>query len=275
MRVQTTLLCLALVALLGVAAPAKEFDADYVHGSMHKPSDQPGGQACWPYLRSPLRTPADPCCERCQKGGNCKVLDRPRGTSGLCWGSQDEACFWKRHAWSWGIKCSECWADTECDLCDELIGGRDPKILQVLENQIAIEGGSEKRPLWIAVSPHFYVVTDIHRKLKVPTEGGAPRVASGHEVAHLYAQRCELAYNDFVHYFGGRVQPRQADGGVPVREDPRQGAGRGEVPGQPADGHAVRRRLEPHRGRLRGQRVRGQPAGTARRHQPPRATAGT
>ena len=205
MRVPTALLVFALLTLLCVPAPAKEFDEDYVDGMFHKPSDQPRGQACWPYLRSPLRPSADPCCERCDKGGNCKSLARPRGTSGLCWGSQDEECFWKRHAWSWGIRCSQCWADTECDVCDELIGGRDPKVLEMLENQIAIEGGSKKRKLWIAVSPHFYVVTDIHRKLKVPTEGGAPRVVTGHEVAHLYAQRCELAYNDFVHYFGGRV----------------------------------------------------------------------
>jgi HEAT repeat protein len=196
---------LALVALLCVSAPAEEFDEDYVHGQIHRPSDKPGGQACWPYLRNPLRPTADPVCERCEKGGNCSTLNRPRGTSGMCWGSQDIECFWKRHCFSWGIRCSQCWEDEECDLCDELIGGRDERTRQMLQQQLQIEGHSKKHPLWIAVSPHFYVVTDIHRKLKVPTEGGAPRLATGHEVAHLFAQRCELAYNDFVHYFGGGV----------------------------------------------------------------------
>lgn len=194
---------LVLVALWGGPAPADDsFDEDYVHGQIERPSDEPGGQACWRYLRTPLRPPADPCCQRCEAGGNCSALKRPSGVSGLCWGSQDVDCFWKRHAWSWGLVCSQCWADEECDLCDELIGGRDPKILKMLEDQLAIEGASKKHPMWIVISPHFYVVTDIHRKLKVSTDGGAPRLATGHEVAHLYAQRCELAYNDFVHYFG-------------------------------------------------------------------------
>ncbi len=135
---------------------------------------------------------------------SCESLKRPRGLSGICWGSQDKECFWKRHAWSWGLACSQCWAETECDACDSLIGNRDPKVLEILTRQIEIEGGKSRKPMWVVVSPHFYVVTDIHRKMKVMTEGGAPRIATGHEVAHLYAQRCELAYNDFVHFFGSK-----------------------------------------------------------------------
>ena len=167
------------------------------------------GQASWEYLRSPLRPPNDPpTCGLLIAGGDCKSKPRPKGTSGECFGSQKKECFWKRHAYSWGIKCSECWKDSECTSCDKLIGKPDPKVKAMLEKQLAAEAPAKGRAanLYIAVTKHFYVVTDIHRKLKVPTKGGAPRVATGHEVAHLFAERCERAYNDFEHWFGGRMQ---------------------------------------------------------------------
>jgi HEAT repeat protein len=103
------------------------------------------------------------------------------------------------------MKCLTCWTDEECGSCNELIGGPDPKIVKELEDQAALEGAAPGRPLWVVVSPHFYVVTDLHRQVKVPTEGGAPRLASGHEIAHLYAQRAEEAYAEFVDAFGPRV----------------------------------------------------------------------
>ncbi len=165
------------------------------------------GQGSWEYLRSPMRPPADP--DRCGlllAKGNCSSKDRPKGTSGVCWGSQKKECFFKRHAYSYGIRCSECWKDDTCEACDKLIGGRDPKVLAMLEKQLKLEGHSKKHKYVLAVSKHFYVLTDINKKMKIKTKGGAPRVASAHEVAHLYAERCERAYNDFVHYFKGRVR---------------------------------------------------------------------
>ncbi len=196
-------LLLPVLAARGLPTAAED---PYVPGQMERPSDQAGGGACWAYLRSPLRPPIDQVCARCAGGGaNCKNLDRPKGASAACWGNQKEEAFWKRHAWSWGLKCSQCWKEPEASECDEALGVNDEKTRKMLETQLAIEHRYDRNDLWIVVSPHFYVVTDINRKLKIPTDGGAPRLASGHEVAHLYAQRCEMAWRDFNHYFEGNV----------------------------------------------------------------------
>ena len=200
-----------LVPLLLTGGLAQGEDEDSAYLNRRKPGRCVchTGQASWEYLRSPLRAPNDPpCCGLLIAGGNCKSKARPRGTSGVCFGSQKKECFWKRHAYSWGIKCSECWTEEECSSCDALMGKPDPKVKAMLEQQLAVEAPAKGRSpkLYICVTKHFYVVTDIHRKLKVLTKGGAPRVASGHEVAHLFAERCEKAYNDFEHWFGGDLR---------------------------------------------------------------------
>lgn len=196
-----------LLPFLAGAPRAGGFDEDGEYMQRRKPGKClcHTGHASWQYLRTPLRPPADPpVCGLLRAGGDCRNKNRPKGTSGVCWGSQKEECFWKRHAYSYGMACSECWKDEECTACDKLIGKPDPKVQAMLQRQLGIEGGEKRRgPLVIAVSQHFYVVTDIHRRLKVPTEGGAPRVASAHEVAHLFLERCERAYDDFNHWFGG------------------------------------------------------------------------
>lgn len=164
------------------------------------------GQACWHYLRSPLRPPLDKCrCGCCLAGGTCEARERPKGTSAACWSSDKEECFWKRHAWSWKLQCSECLTNAECEACDKDLV-RDPKVIDRLKKMLEFEGSTKKSPLWIVVSPHFYVVTDLHHEVKVPVEGGAPRLASGHEIAHLYAQRLEIAWEDFNHWFGPQVR---------------------------------------------------------------------
>jgi hypothetical protein len=161
------------------------------------------GQGCWHYLRSPLKPPIDECrCGCCIAGGTCEGKDRPKGTSGACWSSGKEECFWKRHAHSWKLQCSECWTNDECQACDEDLGNRDPKVVEWLTKSLEFEGSSKKWPLTIVRSPHFYVVTDLENKVKVPVQGGAFRIASAHEIAHLYAQRAENAWEDFVHWFG-------------------------------------------------------------------------
>src|SRR5687767_14020114 len=93
-----------------------------------------GGQGCWHYLRSPMRPPLDQCrCGCCIAGGTCEARERPKGTSGDCWGSPKEECFWKRHAYSWKLQCSECWTNEECPSCDKDLGNRDPKVLEMLK----------------------------------------------------------------------------------------------------------------------------------------------
>ena len=166
------------------------------------------GQASWQYLRAPMRVPADPPrCGLILAKGDCKSRARPKGTGGNCWGSQKEECFWKRHAYSWDIQCSVCFEESECTSCDKMIGKPDPKVAKMLKQQLKTEGhDGRKRKLFLAVTPHFYVITDLDRKVKVKTDGGAPRVMSGHEFVHLFAERCERAYNDFVHYFKGGSQ---------------------------------------------------------------------
>jgi hypothetical protein len=163
------------------------------------------GFASWQYLRSPLRPPADPpVCGLLRAGGDCSSRPRPKGTSADCWGSQKVECFWKRHAYSYGIHCSECWKDSDCTLCDKLIGKPDPQIKATLEHQLALESAGRRHvKMVVAYTKHFYLVTDIDHKLKVRTLHGPPRVATAHEVAHLYLERCERAYADFDHWFGG------------------------------------------------------------------------
>jgi hypothetical protein len=72
------------------------------------------------------------------------------------------------------------------------------------KKQLAKEGDSAKRPITLGWSAHFYVVTDIPR-LKLLTQGGAPRVADQHEIVHLFLERAEKAYDDFDRWFGGGV----------------------------------------------------------------------
>lgn len=205
MRLRWTSAAVLLVTAFLWAEHASRSSAGPAYEERLKPGHCPcaEGQACWHYLRAPMKIPLDKCrCGCCLAGGTCETRDRPKGTSGACWGSPKEECFWKRHAYSYRLQCSECWTNAECAACDADLGNRDAKVVETLTKALAFEGGSKKSPLWIVLSPHFYVVTDLDRVVKVPVEGGAFRLASGHEIAHLYAQRCEQAYEDFVHWFG-------------------------------------------------------------------------
>jgi Mg-chelatase subunit ChlD len=200
-----------LAPLMFADRPARGFDEDSEYMQRRKEGKClcHTGQGSWQYLRATMRPPADPpVCGLLRSGGDCKTRQRPKGVSGVCWGSQKDECFWKRHAYSYGIKCSECWKDNDCADCNELIGKPDPQVASTLARQMQIEsqGMGKRGQLVVAYSKYFYIVTDIHRRLKVPTEGGAPRVATAHEVAHLYLERCQRAYDDFSHWFGGSVQ---------------------------------------------------------------------
>ena len=203
---------LAAGALLstGTAAWADDEDADALAGPAggirlgrcrcHE------GKASWAYLRSPLTEPEDPPrCGLSLAGGNCATRPRPPGTRAACWGRGDEASFWKRHAWSWGIACSACWRTTGEHPCDQLLGGPDPEKGRLLQERIAAEAPCALGDVVVAISPHFYVVTNLENRVKVRTRKGGLRLMSAHEVAHLFAQRCELAYDDFEQWFGGPI----------------------------------------------------------------------
>ena len=165
------------------------------------------GQGSYEYLHSPMRPVNDPpICGLLRAGGNCAAKPRPKGTPGPCWVSGKKECFFKRHAYSWQIACSACWEDEDCSGCDKLIGKPNDKTAAMLKRQLRMEGhDGRKRKLWVCVTPHFYVVTDIHNKVKALTKGGAPRVLSGHEVAHLAAERAERVYADYQHWFRGGI----------------------------------------------------------------------
>jgi len=206
-----TLLALLFAAPLALTARAVpgEHDPESEYVQRRKPGRClcDTGKGSWQYLRAPMRPPADPpVCGLLRAGGDCATKERPRGTSGECWGSQKKECFFKRHSYSHKIRCSECFADKECSLCDELIGKPDPKVEAMLAERIRVEQGTDRNPLWVGVSPHFYLVTDIDNRLKVQVDGGAPRVISAHELLHLYLERCERAYDDFSYWFGGQVR---------------------------------------------------------------------
>lgn len=172
------------------------------------------GEACWHYLRSPLRPPEDPCrCGLCAAAGNCSTKDRPDGWSAECTGSQRPECFWKRHAASWGISCLRCAEDKVCTPCDGLPGAPDEATRTALDRQAQQEfaiglrkpDAPPAKGFAVAWTSRFYVATDIP-SLKVVTQGGAPRVVDTHEIAHLFLERAEKAYDDFVDAFGDEVR---------------------------------------------------------------------
>ena len=206
-------LSLLLLLVWAGARVQRSQAADDPEGRL-KPGHCPcaGGKACWHFLRSPLRPPEDPCrCGICALKGDCSTKDRPEGWGAQCMGSQKPACFWKRHAASWGITCSECAADTECTSCDDLPGHADAEAKAQLEKQLTIEGGqgltkksdidAAKKRMLVGWSAHFYLATDI-KGLKLLTQGGAPRFAEPHEMLHLILERAEKAYDDFVAVWG-------------------------------------------------------------------------
>jgi hypothetical protein len=194
---------LACILFVLAAADADDYEQRRKPGRCHCHR----GNASWEYLRSPLVPPEDPPhCGLVIAHGSCRNRPRPKGTGAAAWGSQKVECFWKRHAYSWKIRCSACWNDEECDLGDALIGGRDEATRKLLAERVAAESKTLGDEVVVAVSPNFYVVTNQDKKIKLVTKRGTKRLMTAHEIVHLYAQRCELAYQDFVHWFGPEVK---------------------------------------------------------------------
>src|SRR5690349_18040808 len=175
------------------------------------------GNACWHYLRAPVEPPADPCwcgfCMKTSKHDGTRAM--PEGWSEACASNGKMECFLRRHAASWGMTCSECIQKDEC-ACKTPHAGDCPKcekggspwdperkkdILFRLKKEQELFAS---RDVVIVQSPHYYVVTDIPG-LKIRTQSGVFRFATTHELAHIYAERCEKARRDFVQGFTDEV----------------------------------------------------------------------
>lgn len=189
-----------------------------------------GGNACWHFLRAPVDPPADPCwcnfCTKVSKHDGTRAM--PEGWSEVCASNGKMDCFLKRHAASWGMACTDCPARTRCcnnalphlcPRCDR--GGEDPlaerraELVHRLKRETDLFASRDVVIVW---SPHFYVVTDIP-SLKIRTQGGSYRIAGTHELAHIYAERAEKAYRDFIRKFGDSVSlPKPAGIFLPKRE---------------------------------------------------------
>jgi HEAT repeat protein len=170
------------------------------------------GEACWHYLRAPMKPPEDPCrCGVCANQGSCGGHPRPKDWSAECMASDEVACFWKRHAASWRISCSRCATDTSCTAC-ALPGAPDAATKAKLLHQLALEvpvgrdeANSSKRPGAVAWTKHFYCATDIP-SLRVVTQNGGYRFMDTHEIVHLFLERAEKARDDFVEHFGDELR---------------------------------------------------------------------
>lgn len=195
--------------------------------------DCPDGQACYHYLHAPVVPPEDPChCAACrEKPGTCSAR-LPDGWDPVCAGNDRMECFLRRHAASWKLACSEQLAGTcdcrnphpewcpKCGKNGEPWNGED---LEIVRRQMEVERRllGDRRKLIIVKSPHFYLVTDV-RRLKVRTQERNGRMMDMHEIAHLFIQRAEIAYEDFVAVFGEPILPRPAGIYFLDREDTKE-----------------------------------------------------
>ncbi|MHC4955675.1 MAG: HEAT repeat domain-containing protein [Planctomycetota bacterium] len=149
-------------------------------------------------LRCPKRGPADPLPPN-RKGR----MDS--SWSQICRNSMKMDCFFKRHANSWQITCSLCATEKKCCSKPMVTPAAESEILAQVKVQKKLGG----RGVEMAYSPHFLIVLD-HRSLKIKTRGGAPRIASKHELLHLFLQRAEMTRRDFEKVFGMAYQGRSA-----------------------------------------------------------------
>ncbi len=202
----------------GATPPASAQDAEHVDWVADDAVCRcQAGNGCWHYLKAPSEAPDDPCwCGYCEKvGRHDGTRSMPPGWSPTCASNGKSDCFLHRHALSWNIVCSDRFSRRKCcnldhwENCprcekDEPIWRKEDQdvIAQRLEREIEVFGSKDVVICW---STHFYVVTDIP-SLKIPVKGGSARVVGTHELAHIYAERAEKTWRDFVRVFGERVQ---------------------------------------------------------------------
>jgi len=173
------------------------------------------GNACYHWLNAPVTPPYDPCsCPNCRRQRNTCPKVYPSNWNPDCIRSSRLECFLRRHSESWKLTCSaetekcECPGDFAawCPECGPGAKTPDPHRFDKIKKQVAIEHKLlGDAPYVVIQSPHFYLVSDIP-VLKVLTQNGSKRDVGMHELAHLYVQRAEIAYQDFVKQFGDEIR---------------------------------------------------------------------
>jgi len=172
------------------------------------------GNGTYYFLNAPVVPPDDelhcPGAKAFGPGGCSGKL--PDGWDRTCANNSRMECFLRRHAASWNLACSEQLKGTcacknphpeFCPKCGSSGSAWNEDGLDIIRRQVAIERrilGKRSRMVLVK-SPHFYLLTNI-RSMKVLTREGGPRVLRMHEIAHLYIQRAEIAYEQFTKYFG-------------------------------------------------------------------------
>ncbi len=176
----------------------------------------PDGKACYHYLRAPVPPPEDPCrCPACEAlPGTCSSR-LPPDWDPTCFANGKMECFLRRHAASFDLVCSEMLEGScacrnphpeRCPRCGPEGAPISAERLALVRKQVEVERRllGPRRKFVLVTSPHFYLVTDV-KTLKVRTQERNWRVMDTHEIAHLFIQRAEYAYDDFVAAFGKDV----------------------------------------------------------------------
>jgi HEAT repeat protein len=181
-------------------------------------------EACYHFLNSPVAVPDDPCpCAKCAGGDVHSPGEQvPDGWNEACFASNRLDCFLKRHAASWKITCSACFASDSCcpfphqgtcPRCGD-VGHADPFVKDAMRQparesmaeQLGIEQEFfDEKKVVVAYSRRFYLVTDIP-KIRLMDQTGKVRWATTHEYAHLMLQRAEVAYDEMAKALGGRIK---------------------------------------------------------------------
>ncbi len=211
MKIPRTLPLLLGLPLLLLGGPSRRVDAGLPKCTCRQ------GNACYHFLNAPVSPPDDPCsCPLCRAvpGGCPKIL--PRGWDPACYANGKMRCFLRRHAASWRLSCSDRLAGTcacrknphpeWCPYCGSHGHPWDEEGMAIIKRQVEIERRllGPRVKFILVKSPHFYLLTDIPA-LKIRTQSGSPRVMQMHEIAHVFIQRAEIAYQDFVRAFGSDV----------------------------------------------------------------------
>jgi HEAT repeat protein len=173
------------------------------------------GKACWHWLRSPELPPDDPCscarCEEVRRHDGSEAWPEDWSRAGFPDRTTRRDAFLRRHAASWGLVCSVC--DTvrlpgipEPELYPFRPGGRrwSERAFEKIRHQVDVEEKLLGTKPVVVQTPHFYLVSDVPW-MKVPVKRGRQvrtREFEAHELAHLYAERLEKAYDEFVAAFG-------------------------------------------------------------------------
>jgi HEAT repeats/PBS lyase HEAT-like repeat len=169
------------------------------------------GNACWHYLRATSSPPEDPCsCEFCEDvSRHDGTTPWPRAWNASCGANQTLGGLLLRHADSWNLSCSErnkplkgtCKHPERHPRC----GPKGSDWNRDGQEMMARKVEDERKVLGfkpvVIQSPHFYLVTDIP-SLKLRTQAGNFRYVRTHELAHIYIERCEKAYEEFSRIFG-------------------------------------------------------------------------